>query len=106
MSKELIQQLRDLANLRHDDLSIGNEAADALEAQQKRITELTTQRDAAAKQCDEYFTEAAAAQAQRDKLLAALQQMCKAVIADHEAWATSYEYQIAQEAIANVKDDV
>ncbi len=29
--KELIQQLRDLANLRHDDLSIGDEAADALE---------------------------------------------------------------------------
>lgn len=48
----------------------------------------------------------AAAQAQRDELLAALQQMCKAVIDDHEAWATSYEYRIAQEAIANVKDDV
>ena len=40
MTKGLIQQLRDLANLRHDDLSIGNEAADLIEAQQKRIDEL------------------------------------------------------------------
>ena len=40
MSKELKKQLRDLANCRHDDLSIGYEAADLIEAQQKRIDEL------------------------------------------------------------------
>jgi len=38
MSKELIEQLRDLANCRHDDLSIGYEAAD-------RIEQLETERD-------------------------------------------------------------
>ena len=38
MSKELIEQLRDLANCRHDDLSIGCGAAD-------RIEQLETERD-------------------------------------------------------------
>ena len=38
MSKELIEQLRDLANCRHDDLSIGYKAAD-------RIEQLETERD-------------------------------------------------------------
>lgn len=38
MSNELIEQLRDLANCRHDDLSIGYEAAD-------RIEQLEAERD-------------------------------------------------------------
>ena len=40
MSKELIEQLRDLANCRHDDLSIGYEAAERIEQLEREIAEL------------------------------------------------------------------
>lgn len=38
--EELIKRLRAMARYEHDDLGMGNEAADALEAQQARIAEL------------------------------------------------------------------
>ena len=42
MSKELIEQLRDLANCRHDDLSIGYEAADRIEQLEREVAVLKT----------------------------------------------------------------